>query len=135
MGLLDGELAQSIYDGFKDKLLTFAYRERTVPDSGALDELGDPLDLASDDTDCQGFIDEYSAFTRAQAGIPDTDLKVCLFGKSLPGVTPKREALVHVTGPTGSIYYDRWFQIRERGIDPAGALWECQSFEVAEPSP
>lgn len=134
MGLLDGELAQSIYDGFAGKLLTARYHAHTVPDSGALDALGDPIDTDTVPTACEGFIDAYSAFTRAQAGIPDTDMKVCLFGKSMPGVTPERDGLVEITGPAGSIYAGRWFQIRERRVDPAGALWECQSFEVPEPA-
>lgn len=135
MGLLDGQLAQSIYDGFKGKLLSGQFYQHAVADSGGLDERGDPLlsEPADSGTACEGFIDVYSAFTRAQAGIPETDLKVCLFGKSMPGVTPDRDNLFHVTGPTGSIYLNRWFQVRRSAIDPAGALWELQSFEVEAP--
>lgn len=133
-GILDGSLAQSIYDGFKDQLLTAIYYERLVADSGGTDELGDPTAVADLPHDCQGFIDEYSATVRAQAGIPETDLKVCLFGKSLD-VTPARGGMVQITGPAGSIYLDRWFQVREKRIDPAGALWELQSFEIKDPTP
>lgn len=136
MGPLDGQLAQSIYDGFKGKLLSGRFYQHAVADSGGLDERGDPLFSQPDDPDgvaCEGFIDLYSAFTRAQAGIPETDLKVCLFGRSMPSVTPAANNLFEVTGPSGSIYLGRWFQVRKQGIDPAGALWELQSFEVEAP--
>jgi hypothetical protein len=111
-------------------------RKRAIPASGALDKGGDPIDPpAPDDHDAQGFIDRYSEFTQAQAGIPRDDLKLCLFGKSLPdGVAPEKDDICQVTGPAGSIFAGRWFQIRERAIDPAGALWECQSFEIKAPA-
>lgn len=137
MGLLDGGLAQSIYDGFRGQLLTAKLRKRTVPTSGALDRAGDPIDPpAPTDQVCEGFIDRYSDFTHAQAGIPRDDLKLCIFGKSLPdGVRPEKDDIAQITGPVGSEFYGRWFQIRQRAIDPAGALWECQSFEIKAPTP
>lgn len=136
MGLLDGGLAQSIHDGFTGKLLTAQLRKRSIPASGGLDRAGDPIVPPSPtDHPCEGFIDAYSAFTMAQAGIPDTDLKLCLFGKSLPnGVRPEKDDIAKITGPDGSIYAGRWFQVRKSAIDPAGALWECQSFEIKAPA-
>lgn len=130
--ILDGSLAQSIYDGFKGKLLTGTYSKRTVPDSGGLDALGDPQDVASTSYTFEGFIDLYSAITRAQAGIPDTDLKLCIFAKSLT-VEPERDGIAEITGPAGSIYVGKFYQVREKRIDPAGALWELQSFEIEDP--
>ena len=132
VGILDGSIAQSIYDGFKDKLLTGTYWQRSVPDSGGLDALGDPQDVASTSYTFQGFVDLYSAVTRAQAGIPDTDLKVCIFAKSLT-VEPQRDGIVKITGPAGSVYHGKFYQVREKRIDPAGALWELQSFEIEDP--
>jgi hypothetical protein len=135
-GLLNGELAASIYAGFKGKLLTGRFYQHAVAESGGLDSRGDPLVSEPGEPTgiaCEGFIDNYSAFSHAQAGIPDTDLKVCVFGKSMPAVTPAERNLFECTGPAGSIYKDRWFQVRRAAIDPAGALWECQSFEIEVP--
>lgn len=136
MSLLDGSLAQSIYDAFKGQLLTGKLRKHAIPSSGALDRAGDPIDPpAPTDYDFEGFIDQFSAFTRAQAGIPDTDLKLCFFGKSLPaGLKPEKDDIAQITGPAGSIYYGKWYQVRNGAIDPAGALWESQAFEIEEPS-
>ena len=134
MGMLDGELASSIFDGFKGKLLTGSLRKRTVPTSGGLDRAGDPIDSASADHSFEGFIDRYSEFSHAQAGIPESDLKLCIFGKSLAaGIAPERDNIAQITGPAGSIYVGRWYQIRKAAIDPAGALWECQSVQIPEP--
>lgn len=134
MGLLDGGLADSIYASFQNKLLTAQYTSYAPPTSGGLDELGDPTDVGESPTPCQGFIDLYSAVTAKLAGIPETDLQVCLFGPSMPGVTPVRDGVVKITGPAGSIYVNRFFQIRKVAIDPAGALWTCQSFEITDPA-
>lgn len=135
MGILDGSLAQSIRDGFKGQLLTAIYYASSVPASGGKDALGDPTSVARVPHDCEGFVDLYSVTTRAQAGIPETDLKVCIFAKSMDGVTPERDGLVEITGPATSIYAGKWYQVRKQGIDPAGALWELQSFEVKAPTP
>jgi hypothetical protein len=135
MGILDGSLAQSIYDGFKGQLLTATYRERVVPDSGGTDELGDPQDVADVEHDCEGFVDLYSATTRAQAGIPATDLQLNIFAKSMDGVVPQRDGIFEITGPVGSIYLGKWYQVRNRDVDPAGALWQLQSFEIKAPTP
>jgi hypothetical protein len=137
MGMLDGGLAQSIYDGFQGQLLQLSLRKSTQPTSGGLDDAGDPLVPPEPaDLPCEGFIDLYSAFTRAQMSIPGTDLKLCIFGKSLPdGTVPAKDDICQVTGPAGSIYYGRWYQLRDADCDPAGALWVSQSFEIKAPAP
>lgn len=131
-GILDGSLAQSIYDAFTGQLLTGTYWTRSVPESGGQDELGDPTAVADTPYSFEGFVDLYSAVTRAQAGIPDTDLKLCIFAKSLD-VEPVRDGIAKITGPVGSIYVGKFYQVREKAIDPAGALWELQSFEIKDP--
>lgn len=133
MGLLDGDLARSIFAGFTGKLLTGALRKVAVAESGALDQRGDPLDSAPALHACEGFTDLYSETFRAAAGIPKGDLKVCIFAESLPaGVIPEIDdkARMDHGGRLGA----KWYQIRARDIDPAGALWECQSFEIEEPA-
>lgn len=125
--LLEGGIAKAIFAGFKGKLLKGTLRRSGVAASGGLDARGDPIVGEPETWGCEGFVDNYSAFTRAQAGIPETDLKVCIFASSLPaGVQPRREDKVLMRA--------KWYQLRDVGADPAQALWECQAFEVAAPS-
>lgn len=126
MSLLDGQIADAIYAGFKGKLKTGTLRKVSIGVSAGLDDLGDPIDTAPVSYAFEGFTARYSAFYRAQAGIPDTDLKLNIFAKSLDaGIEPGIDDKAVIDGI--------WYQIRKRAIDPAGALWVCQSFEIAEP--
>lgn len=131
MGLLDGDLAQSIYDGFKGRLSTGVIRQSEVPTSGALDQYGDPADLATTDTALEGFFEEYDAMYITRAGIPKDSVKVNIFAKSCPGITPRKGNLVKLT--RGGV--DRWFQLRRVQTDPAQALWTCpDAYEIGTPS-
>ena len=131
MGILDGPLAQSIYAGFQGKLLVGLLRRTDVAGSGGLNDKGDPNAVAPATYDCQGFVDKFSAFTRKQAGIPETDLKVCIFGASLPaGFEPQKDDQVKFTRAGVAT----WYQLRTADVDPAGALWECQGFVIPEPA-
>lgn len=129
MGLLDGDLRDSIYAAFKGKLLSGTLYGAEVPVSGALDALGDPLDVSRPEYPIEGFADAYSAFTHAQAGIPDTDLKLCFFGATIVGVVPQQGWVAKLLKKGVAT----WYEIRKEGIDPAGALWECQAFVVPQP--
>lgn len=131
MGLLDGDLAESIFRGFKGRLLAGILRQRAVPDSGALDALGDPEDLAQVDTSLEGFFEDYDAAYIARAALPKDSVKVCIFAKSCPDVTPTKDDLVRLT--RAGIAY--WFQLRRVQSDPASALWECpDAFRIPEPA-
>lgn len=123
MGLLDGDLAKAIYAGFKGKLLKGVIRQETVV--GTLDANGDPVARTFPRTNIQGFTDEYSAAFKAAAGIPDTDLKVCFFAQSAPNITPTKDDKI--------MFKNTWYQVRKAAIDPADALWICQSFRIQEP--
>jgi hypothetical protein len=125
MGLLDGDLQASIYAGFKGKLLTGILRKRATPQSGTLDDHGDPLELVPTDHAIEGFPDNYSALLKAQAGIPDTDLKLCIFGGSIPGVEPARDDIARLG--------TQWYKIRKAETDPATALWVCQASRIETP--
>lgn len=131
MGLLDGQLAQAIYDGFKGKLLKGSLRREVIGDSSGLDELGDPVAAQPTTWGIQGFTDEYSDFFKAQAGIPTSDLKVCIFGKSLPaGVRPQKDDKVSFVQAGVST----WYQLRKATTDPATALWTCQGYVIPAPA-
>lgn len=130
MGFLDGSLAQSIYDGFKGRLLTGTIRQSAAPDSGVLDDRGDPIDTVETDTALEGFTENYDDAFMARAGIPGTDLMVNIFAKSCPSITPGKDdrvAMVQAGVTT-------WYQLRRAKIDPAGALWVCQAFKIPDPS-
>jgi len=103
MGLLDGQIAQLIFNGFKGRLLPGNLR--IFVDAGTLDEKGDPVSKIPTTYSCEGFIEEYSEKYRAQAGIPETDLAVNIFAKSLPAnVNPAKDSLALFSG--------QWYQLR-----------------------
>lgn len=129
MGLLDGDLADSIYRGFKGKLLKGVLRRIEQPTSGALDAHGDRIDASPIDQACEGFTEAYDAAYRQRAGIPATDLKVCIFAASLKGLVPRQDFKVRLDRKRGS----QWYQLRGAATDPAEALWVCQAFEIEAP--
>lgn len=124
-GLLEGQIANAIYKGFKNKLLKGTLR-RDVPSS--LDARGDPVSTSPLTWGMQGFVDLYSESFRAQFGVPDTDAIVNIFAKSLPsGVQPTKDDKV--------LFRSQWYQLRTVSVDPALALWMCQrSFVIPAPS-
>lgn len=130
MGVLDGQLAKAIYAGFKGRLSKGRLLRLNVADSGGLDALGDPVATSPSLFRLEGFSDKYSDFSRAQAGIPDTDVKVCIFGASLPsGIRPLKDDKVGLT----KAGVETWYQLRKDGVDPADALWECQGYVIPTP--
>lgn len=134
-GLLDGGLARSIYQGFRGKLLKGVIHQLVVPDGTQLDGHGDPETVAPLITKLEGFPEGYSRFTKAQAGIPTTDLKLNIFAASMPGITPAIGNQVRLDRKAGARTIATWYQIRGPvEIDPAGVLWVCQSFEIKAPA-
>lgn len=123
MALLTGDLANKIFAGFKGKLLTGELRRETA--SGMVDEYGDDLAPTISYTAIEGFISQYSDMFRAQSGIPDTDLKVNIFAKSAPTLTPSKDDKVLMNGT--------WYQLRAVKTDPATALWICHAFAIDPP--
>lgn len=121
MGLLDGALAKQIFAGFKGLLLKGRIRQE-VP--SGVDSNGDPI-VTVVETAIEGFLDEYSAFYKQTAGIPDTDFKANFFAQSAATVTPTRDDKIFLGG--------KWCQVRKVSTDPATALWECQVFETQAP--
>lgn len=130
MGLLDGQIAKAIYAGFKGRLLKGRLLRLSVAESGGLDDLGDAAASSPEFFRLEGFTDRYSDFYRSSAGIPDTDLKVCIFAASLPaGIRPTKDDRVAFTRKG----VESWFQLRKDATDPAEALWECQAYAIPAP--
>lgn len=123
MALLTGEIANKIFKGFKGKLLSGELRRETP--STAVDEYGDPLVPTNSYTAIEGFVSGYDEQFRAESGIPDTDVKVNIFAKSAPSLTPNKDDKVLMNG--------QWYQLRKVKTDPATALWVCQSFAIDPP--
>lgn len=70
-------------------------------------------------------MDTYSAFHKAQAGIPETDVKILIIAGSL-STTPKKNDEIK--------FRDKWYKSRAVDTDPANATWEIQAFEIADPT-
>lgn len=120
MGFLD-DIATLIFAGFKGQLHSGVIRRYQA--STGLDSYGRPIGSMLLQTKIEGFVDDYSALTRAQAGIPSTDMRVNIFGASLP-FAPQIDDFVRIDQNSGS----RWYRLRTRiDTDPAEALWQCQA--------
>lgn len=117
MALLD-KIAKQIYAGFKGKLLTGTLSHSEG--SGA-DEYGDPTSTVTTEYACQGFIEDYSLYYRATAGIPDGDVRIVIFAQSL-SATPTKDDKITMR--------DQQYQIRQVRSDPAQATWELQAFPL-----
>lgn len=119
MALLEGDIAKAIYAGFRGKLLKGTLT-RTVP-GGGLDAHGDPIASTVASFPCEGFVENFSAFYRAQAGIPDTDVKVLIFAQSITTVPTKDDVITF----RGTKYQIR----RILEIDPAVATYQLQGYK------
>lgn len=137
MRLLDGDLPRQTYAAFRGKTLSGIARRTASPESAALDGFGDPAPAPPQDFKIEGFTEAYSRYTLATAGIPATDVKLNIFAASAPGYRPQENDQVRLDRrqPNGQMISE-WVQIRGPiSIDPAKALWECQSFEIPAPRP
>lgn len=126
--LLENQIAQAVFSGLKTgglSLKSVLYRPVTAA-SAVLDDNGEPINPVPLQYACEGFQDNYKPFIRARDGIPDTDLKVCLYGASFPaGIVPQQDDIIHMQ--------NQWYQLREDVTDPAEALWECRAFVIPAP--
>lgn len=114
---------REINKGFQGQLLPGTLR-RKVPGS-TVDSFGDVTSSTFTTHTFNGMVDTYSAFYRAQAGIPDTDVKILIIAGSLD-VEPQKDDQVKVR--------DTWYQLRDKETDPAIAAWTCQAFEIEDPT-
>jgi len=122
MGLLDGQIAAAIAKGFNGKLLKGTLRKLTTTGQ---DSYGDPIQTHADFL-TQGFVDNYSDIYRAQAGIPNTDVRITLIA-GLTRAAPAKDDEIMMQGS--------YYRIRAVSADPALAHYECQSFGVSAWAP
>lgn len=117
------QVRKQIGAGFKGQLLPGTLRRYTP--GTVVDAAGDVTSETPSSHTFEGIVDTYSAFYRAQAGIPDTDVKVLIIGDSLD-VTPQKDDQVKIR--------DKWYQLRSVDTDPALAQYTCQAFEITDPT-
>jgi hypothetical protein len=123
-GFLDGKLAAALAKGFNGRLLRGTLRKVTT--SGR-DANGDPITSPTDYA-VQGFVDSYTAAYKAAAGIPATDSKVTLIANLCAAQPAIGDKIMFTSGQYAGI----WWMARDRVIDPAGATFELQSYQVPE---
>lgn len=128
MGFLDADgMATDIWLAFKGELLLGTLRTTSVNMARGFDQYNDPVATTATDYAIQGFIEDYTVYDRAQAGIPATDVKFQFFSQSVPGVRPQKDDAGQFRG--------QWYRFRTVETDPAQALWVCQAFALdAEPT-
>ncbi len=117
--ILETQLKNLVHKGFKGRLLVGTLR-RVTP-SSTLDSNGDPTSKTLTDHSFEGFVDTYSEFYRAVAGVPDTKVKVVIISGSLT-VVPKKDDYVKLR--------DTWYQVLGVTTDPALATWELPAFAI-----
>jgi hypothetical protein len=123
------QMAGQIYAGFKGKLYSGVIRR--MEGGAGNDPHGRPLGRAPAFYRCEGFRDDYSDRQRADAGIPQTSVRINIFGASIdPATKPRLDDLVRLDPPGGP----EWYKLKARiGTDPAKALWQCEA--QAAPAP
>ena len=121
--LLESFVRKQIKQGFQGQLLSGTLRRKTP--GNTLDEYGDPTSNTFTTYTFNGMVDTYNAVYRAQAQIPETDVKVLIIAGSL-SVDPQRDDQVKIRST--------WYQLRSAETDPARAAWECQAFEIPDPT-
>ncbi len=120
---LEGGLKKSIAKGFKgkSKLLPGTIRRYSY----AMDNFGDRNPLNHIDYPFNGIRESFDARYRAQAGIPESDVKVLVLLGSTT-VTPQQTDKVLINGS--------WHEVREvLSIDPAGASASLQCYVIPAP--
>jgi hypothetical protein len=121
---LAGSLAKQIARGFKGKLLVGQIR-RAGPYT--VDDFGDVLTDGFTTYSFTGMRASFDARYRAQALIPETDVKILVLLASVnPSTTPVQSDQIFINA--------EWFQVRRiLDVDPAGATMNLQAFVITAP--
>ncbi len=118
------QIRTAIASGFSGQLRSGTLR-RPGGASG-VDSFGDEINNTATTYDCQGIREMFSAFYAAQAGIPETDVKILLIG-GLVSVEPQKDDQIFIES--------KWHQVREvLDIDPAQASYTLQCYEIRDPT-
>lgn len=119
-------IRNEIGKGFKGKLSKGHLLRRTAE---VIDLHGDQQSSGDELYSFEGFIDGFSAYFRATAGIPVEDVQVVIIATSMATEPTADDRVQMTTGP----HKDKWFQLRGADSDPAKATWTCRAFPIADP--
>lgn len=111
-------LRKQLAKGFKGRLLVGVLTRKI---NGDVDERGIPTTVTQTYR-VEGFVDNYSAYYRRNAGIPDNDVNIVLIAGNCDTDPIKDDRIKFANFPE--------YQIRVVETDPALAHYECQSFSV-----
>jgi len=122
-------MARDIDRAFKGRLRTGVIVRNVA---GALDGHGRPSGAVPIGAAVRCFVDDFSQFYKASAGINATDMRVNLFGASIEGLQPRKDDRVRIDYPAanGLPARSQWYQLRGATVDPANALWQCTAYEI-----
>ena len=128
VSLLEGKLKKIVAQKFKGRLLK---GELVVEGGTTVDNYGDVIQADSATYTFEGIRESFSALYLAQAGIPDTDVKILFIlgsiklNGSIVDIQPHQGNKVFIGQPA------RWHQVRRiLEIDPAGASMTVQATEI-----
>ncbi len=114
----------AIASGFKGQLRTGTLRRPGY--SSGVDSFGDPIPGTATTYECQGIREDYTALYKAEAGIPDEDVRILLIG-GLVSVEPVQGDQIFIES--------KWHEVRRvESIDPAAASYTLQCFEIRDPT-
>lgn len=125
--LLDRALKEKIARGFKGRLTKGTLRrdQSTTTDSDGNPIPGTPLTFT-----IEGIRENFSLYTKANSGIPETDVPILIIlGLVKPETIPVKDDKIFLATP-----WNRWHQVRRvLEIDPAGASCRVQAYEIPAP--
>jgi len=125
VSLLESAIKKQVAAGFKGKLLPGTLRRETHTTTNGF---GDPVSPTVTTYAFEGIRETFDAGYAAGAGIPETDVKVLIIAGLLAAAAgqPRKGDKVFINGA--------WHEVRRIiGIDPAGATYSLQCYEIDAP--
>lgn len=126
VSLLEGKLKTKIAAAFNGKLTRGTIRRETPT---GVNSGGSPNNPTVTTAGFNGIRESFSAFYKAQANIPETDVSILILLGSTT-IEPKQDDLVYLDKP-----WYKWHKVRRvLTVDPAQASMKVQAYEVAAPA-
>jgi hypothetical protein len=125
---LEGALKAKIAAAFKGKLTLGSIRRDGTT---SVDGVGDEVPGTPSTYTFEGIRESFSTYTKAAAGIPDTDVSILVLLGSVKPVTIARQGdQIYLQAP-----WNKWHQVRRvLEIDPAEASQRLQAYEIPDPT-
>lgn len=117
-GLLGGDLQEVFGSVFAPLLLDAVITKVTLTDDGS-----GGFTEATETAVCKGMVESYSAYTRARANIPSTDVKLIILQKDV-ALMPDLDSKITIR--------DQLYSIQAIDEDPAQAAWTIQGRPIHE---